>query len=111
MSASGFARFWFSAPIVVWIALHGSGVHTQEVQPVNSGANPYRTIRNWGTLPEGRPWGAANGVDIDRDGKSVWVADRCGTGVGCVGSKVDPIQKFDESGKRLKSFGGGEVCP
>ena len=84
MSVSGFARFWCTAPIVVWIALQGGRVHTQEVQPVNSGANPYRTIRNWGTEPEGRPWGAANGVAIDRDGRSVWVADRCGTGVGCV---------------------------
>ena len=107
MSVSSFARFWLTAPIVVWIALQGGGVHTQEIQPVNSGANPYRTIRNWGMVPEGRPWGAANGVDIDRDGKSVWVADRCGTRVGCVGSKVDPIQKFDESGKLIKSFGGG----
>ena len=107
MTASSFARFWFAAPIVVWMALQGGLVHTQDVQPVNSGANPYRTIRNWGTLPKGRPWGAANGVAIDRDGKSVWTADRCGTGQGCVGSNVDPIQKFDESGKRLRSFGGG----
>jgi DNA-binding beta-propeller fold protein YncE len=117
MSVSGFAggntvrgrrvRFWFTAPIIVWIALLGGRAYTQEIQPINSGANPYRTIRNWGMLPEGRPWGAANGVAIDRDGKSVWVADRCGTGQGCVGSKADPIQKFDESGKLLKSFGGG----
>jgi DNA-binding beta-propeller fold protein YncE len=106
MFISGFAKFWFAAPIVMWTALQGGQVGTQEVQPVNSGANPYRTIRNWGTLPEGRPWGAANGVAIDRDGKSVWVADRCGVNAGCVGSKVDPIQKFDESGKRLTSFGG-----
>jgi sugar lactone lactonase YvrE len=107
MSLSGFARFWLTAPIVVWMALQGGGVLTQEIQPVNNGANPYRTIRNWGMVPEGRPWGAANGVAIDRDGKSVWTADRCGTGQGCVGSKVDPIQKFDESGKRLTAFGGG----
>ena len=108
MSVSGFARFWFTAPLVVWIALQGGQVLTQEVQqPVNSGANPYTKIRNWGVEPAGRPWGAANGVAIDRDGKSVWVADRCGTGQGCVGSKVDPIQKFDESGKLLRTFGGG----
>lgn len=93
--------------IVVWIALEGGPVYTQEVGPINTGANPYRTIRNWGVLPEGRPWGAANGVAIDPDGKSVWVADRCGTREGCVGSMVDPIQKFDESGRRLTSFGGG----
>src|SRR6266576_1665028 len=55
--------------------------------------------------PEGRPWGAANGVAIDRDGMSVWVADRCGTGTGCVGSTVDPIQKFAQSGKRLMTLG------
>ena len=98
MSISGFAaRFWFTAPIVVWAALQGGRVATQEVQPVNSGANPYRTIRNWGMLPEGRRWGAANGVAIDRDGKSVWVADRCGTGEGCVGSKEAPVQSSDQA--------------
>ena len=107
MSISNFARTWFTAPIVVWVALQGVQVQTQQLQPVNSGSNPYTKIRNWGMVPEGRPWGAANGVAIDRDGKSVWVADRCGTTQGCVGSKVDPIQKFDESGKRLTSFGGG----
>ena len=107
MSISAFAKFGFAVPILAWTAFQGGRIDTREVPPVNSGANPYRVIRNWGEVPEGRPWGAANGVDIDRDGKSVWVADRCGTAVGCVGSKVDPIQKFDESGKRLAAFGGG----
>ena len=112
MSVLGLKKFAFTAPVVVWMALQGGQVQAQkvqaqEVQPVNSGANPYRVIRNWGMEPEGRPWGAANGVAIDRDGTSVWVADRCGNGIGCVGSTVDPIQKFDQSGKRLTSFGGG----
>jgi sugar lactone lactonase YvrE len=108
MSVSPIARFWLTAPIVLWIALQGGRVYTQEdQQPVNSGANPYKVIRNWGMEPEGRPWGAANGVAIDKDGKSVWTADRCGNGQGCVGSKIDPIQKFDESGKRLRAFGAG----
>ncbi len=40
--------------------------------------NPYRTIENWAKLPEGRTWGSTAAVDIDRDGKSVWVAERCG---------------------------------
>lgn len=88
MAVLGFARFWASAPIVVWIALHGGGVYTQDVQPVNSGPNPYRTIRNWAMGPEGRPWGGSNGVAIDPDGKSVWAVDRCsaGTTPGCVGT-------------------------
>ena len=92
---------------VALIAAVSVGLRAEDIAPVNSGANPYRVIRNWGTEPAGRPWGAANGVAIDRDGKSVWVADRCGNGNGCVGSNVDPIQKFDASGNRLTSFGGG----
>ena len=109
MSVSRDARLWLTAPILVCMALQGGLVHTQEVQPVNSGANPYRTIRDWGMGPEGRPWGGSNGVDIDRDGKSVWTADRCSGGInpGCLGTNADPINKFDESGKRLRSFGGG----
>ena len=107
MSISRLARPGFAVTTVIGFLLLGGGLYSQDVQPVNRGANPYRTIRNWGMLPEGRPWGAANGVAIDTDGKSVWVADRCGQREGCVGSQVDPIQKFDESGNLLTSFGGG----
>jgi hypothetical protein len=81
--------------------VQGGPAPTQEVQPINSGSNPYRTIRNWGMLPAVGPRGAANGIAIHGDSKSVWVADRCGTGEGWVDSKVDSIQKFDESGQLL----------
>src|SRR4051812_23833936 len=87
------------APIVAWAALQGVHVFTQEEQqPINSGANPYKTIRDWAEVPAGRPWGGSNGVAIDRDGKSVWTVDRCspGTAPGCLGVKADPVQKFDE---------------
>lgn len=97
MSVLGLAKFSFIAAVVVCLG------QAREVPPVNGGANPYRVIRNWGMLPEGRPWGAA----IDLDGMSVRVAGRCGNGTGCVGSTVDPIRKFDPSGKRLTSFGAG----
>jgi hypothetical protein len=30
-------------------------------------------VPNWATLPGGRKWGGISGIDIDRDGKSVWV--------------------------------------
>jgi sugar lactone lactonase YvrE len=93
-----------------WAVAQDGAVYTQEdTPPVNSGANPYRTIRNWSEGPAGRPWGGSNGVDIDRDGRSVWAVDRCspGTTPGCLGTKADPVNKFDESGKRLTSFGGG----
>ena len=83
---------------------------TDKVQPVNSGANPYRVIRDWAQLNvEARPWGGSNGVAIDRDGKSVWATDRCspGTAPGCLGTKANPVHHFDESGKEIRSFGGG----
>jgi DNA-binding beta-propeller fold protein YncE len=70
----------------------------------NSAPNPYRAVENWAKLPEGRTWGQAIAVEIDRDGKSIWVFDRCG-GKSCTGSNVAPIQKFDPSGKLLTSFG------
>jgi DNA-binding beta-propeller fold protein YncE len=122
MPASRFMSFSIITAMIVCIALHETIVHTQQsqqrggtaqtekVQPVNSGANPYRIIRDWAQLnTEGRPWGGSNGVAIDRDGKSVWAVDRCsaGTTPGCFGTKANPVHHFDESGKEIKSFGGG----
>src|ERR1700676_4376373 len=75
-------------------------------QDVNSAPNGYRVIDSWAQLPPGRAWGMAIGVDIDRDGKSVWVFDRCGAKT-CTGSQLAPIQKFDASGKLVMSFGAG----
>jgi sugar lactone lactonase YvrE len=72
----------------------------------NSQPNPYRTIENWAKLPEGRTWGSTSAVEIDRDGKSVWVAERCGAN-SCAGKTDDPILHFDASGKLIKSFGSG----
>src|SRR5512138_1090320 len=88
----------------------GGTVQTDKVPPINSGANPYRVIRDWARLSgEGRPWGGSNGVAIDRNGKSVWATDRCspGTTPGCLGTNANPIHHFDESGKEIRSFGGG----
>jgi hypothetical protein len=65
----------------------------------NAAPNPYRVDEGWAKLPQGRKWGAAVGVDIDRDGKSVWVFDRCATADDCSGSSLAPIQKFDASGR------------
>ena len=56
-----------------------------------------------------RSWGGSNGVAIDKDGRSVWAVDRCspGTTPGCIGTKANPVHHFDESGKEIRSFGGG----
>ena len=76
------------------------------VAPTNNAPNLYQTIENWAKLPDGRTWGSTSAVDIDRDGKSIWVAERCGAN-SCVNSPVDTILKFDETGKLVKSFGAG----
>lgn len=57
-------------------------------------------------MPEGRTWGATSAVEIDPDGKSIWVAERCGAN-SCAGSNLPAVLKFDESGKLVKSFGSG----
>src|SRR5436190_18568023 len=88
----------------------GGTAETEKVQPVNSGSNPYRVIRDWAQLTlEKRPWGGSNGVAIDRDGKTVWATDRCSPGAtpGCLGTKANPVHHFDDSGKEIRSFGGG----
>jgi len=76
--------------------------------PTNDLPNPYRTIENYFKLPAGRTWGSTSGVAVDRDGTSIWVAERCGANT-CLGSNLDPILKFDASGTLVKSFGAGTM--
>src|SRR5262249_2372720 len=73
----------------------------------NDFPNPYK-IESFGQLPAGRKMGQAYGVDIDRDGKSVWVFERCGAAT-CAGSNLAPLLKFDSSGRPVASFGPGIV--
>lgn len=68
--------------------------------------NPYRTVEGWARMPEGRTWGATSAVDIDRDGKSIWVAERCGAN-SCLGSELPVMLKFDDTGTLVTSFGAG----
>lgn len=75
-------------------------------KPYNDLPNPYQTISDWAKLPAGRTWGSTSAVEIDKDGKSVWVAERCGTN-SCAGSDLPSVLKFDATGKLVASFGGG----
>jgi DNA-binding beta-propeller fold protein YncE len=68
-------------------------------------SSPFVAAGSWGRLPEGRSWGAVNGVALDSMGH-IWALDRCGSNT-CVGSDLDPIMKFDADGNLLASFGGG----
>jgi DNA-binding beta-propeller fold protein YncE len=75
-------------------------------QPTNDAPNPYRTVEGWARMPEGRAWGSTSAVAIDKDGVSIWVAERCGTN-SCLGSTLDPILEFDATGKLVRHFGAG----
>lgn len=74
--------------------------------PTNNLPNPYRTITAWATMPSGRTWGSTSAVDIDPDGSSVWVAERCGAN-SCAGSELDPVLEFDGQGQLIRHFGAG----
>lgn len=100
------------AGLMLWVAVLGAAAaafltiaarHAKADDP-NSAPNPYHVVNNWAKLPEGRRWGMAIGVAIDRDGTSVWVFDRCG-GKTCEGSHIAPLQKFDATGRLVVSFG------
>jgi DNA-binding beta-propeller fold protein YncE len=102
--------------ILALIAVAGTSASTQTVSPTNSAPNPYRAIYDWAKMPAGRTWGSTAGVDIDPDGTSVWVAERCGAFAppslmkpglpfACDGSNLAPVLKFDASGTLVTSFG------
>src|SRR5213596_2825801 len=91
-----------AASVSLFAQARGGTPATDKVTPINSGANPYRVIRDWAKID--RAWGGSNGVAIDKDGKTVWATDRCsaGTTPGCAGSMANPVHHFDESGKEIR---------
>src|SRR3954468_13711764 len=82
------------------------------IPPVNDVANPYTTVHDFFKLPEGRKWGSTSTIDVDKDGKSIWIAERCGSN-SCLDAAtgqikdVATVMKFDENGKLVTSFGNG----
>jgi DNA-binding beta-propeller fold protein YncE len=96
----------FAVGIAMLVAAGISGAKAYAQTDPNSAPNPYHTIENWAKLPAGRTWGQVINVEIDRDGKSIWVIERCG-GTSCAKSNLDPILEFDSSGNLVKSFGAG----
>jgi hypothetical protein len=90
-----------------------------DTTPTNDLPDPYRAVVPWGKLPEGHAWGALSAVAVDNDGRSLWVADRCGESPdapagespflydSCAGSDWAPVHKLDPEGRIVKSFGAG----
>ena len=49
-----------------------------DMPPTNDLENPYLTQSGYFKMPAGRDWGSSSTVEIDADGESIWVAERCG---------------------------------
>jgi sugar lactone lactonase YvrE len=93
--------------VLLIVVTCGSLAFAQAESPRRSAPrNPYRTLDHWLMLPPGRLMGSTSAVDVDRDGRSIWVAERCGAG-SCAASAVAPILKIDAAGHVVKAFGQG----
>jgi DNA-binding beta-propeller fold protein YncE len=105
-------RFTLAIAAAAASVVSAGSAFAQDIAPSNDAPNQYKTIEGWAKLPEGRKWGSTSAVDIDKDGKSIWVAERCGAN-SCLDratgqpQKVDMILHFDETGKLINSFGAG----
>jgi len=100
---------------VAVIAAASSGINADgpaPIPPVNDVPNPYNMVNDFFKLPEGRKWGSTSTIDVDKDGKSIWIAERCGSN-SCLDAAtgqikdVATVMKFDENGKLVTSFGNG----
>ncbi|HEY5907039.1 MAG TPA: peptidyl-alpha-hydroxyglycine alpha-amidating lyase family protein [Vicinamibacteria bacterium] len=100
MMQAGRARSAVLAALAFVGVLSGADLRAQGP---NTEPNPYRTVEGWAKMPQGRTWGATSAVEIDRDGKSIWVGERCGANT-CAGSSLPAILKFDADGRLVTSF-------
>jgi len=110
MSFASGIKLTLAGAIIVTAATWGWKAQAQAtVAPTNDLPNPYQTINDYFKLPDGRAWGSTSAVDIDKDGKTIWVAERCGTNSCAATPTIDTVYHFDESGKVIKSFGAGLI--
>jgi DNA-binding beta-propeller fold protein YncE len=98
MRRSNLTATFFTAAMAVSLAA--------AAQPSIDPPNPYEGGISFGRLPPERSWGGTTAVAVDKDGKSVWVFERCGS-ESCADSKLPPILHFDPAGNLLASFGAG----
>ncbi len=104
----------FVAAVSAIVIAQQTAQPASSIAPTNTAPNPYTTVEGWAKMPTGRTWGSTSAVDIDRDGTSIWVAERCGANT-CwdqaagKSSPLDVVLKFDASGTLVKSFGAGAM--
>jgi sugar lactone lactonase YvrE len=98
-------KFMVGVAVAAVIAMSAVPVYSQATDP-NSAPNPYRLADGWAKQPQGRGFGSTIGLNVDRDGKSMWIFDRCG-GNTCEGSNIAPLTKYDATGKIIATMGTG----
>ena len=86
------------------------GLVVLTVPPVRAGAQErtYAVVDSaFGEAAIGRVFGASSAVWPAPDGRSIWVAERCGQN-SCIGrEQMETVFRFDLSGRRLAAFGAG----
>ena len=81
-----------------------------DMPPVNDLPNPYATQSGFFKMPAGREWGSSSTVDVDLDGESIWIAERCGSNINaCVNNPVNMVMLFDKDGSLVRSFGADYI--
>ncbi len=106
MGKSNLTGIVAATALAAGLAMAASAARAQAAANSNTAPNPYHEEVGWAKNAVGRPFGATGAIGIDRDGKSVWVFDRCG-GATCEKSKIAPIMKFDSNGALLTALGSG----
>jgi sugar lactone lactonase YvrE len=91
--------------IVAATVMSAAPSRAQTADP-NAAPNTYRADEGWAKQPMGRGFGSTIGLQVDRDGKSMWIYDRCG-GDSCERSKIAPLNKYDASGRVVASLAAG----
>ncbi len=84
------------------------GAAAQETSKPAAGLpDPYeQPVRNWGNLPDGRPWGSTAGIERGPRGE-IWAIERCGAN-SCETSPLPAVHRLDlASGRPERSIGAG----
>ena len=106
------------ATLAALVMTEGRALSQADMAPVNDLPNPYVAVENHFVIPirqlprrtePARTWGSMPAMDLDIDGTSIWITERCGTN-SCIGSNLPTVHKFDASGKLVKSFGAGMLA-
>jgi sugar lactone lactonase YvrE len=98
-------RLMSGVAVAAAIVMSAAPSYAQTADP-NSAPNTYRPDEGWAKQPMGRGFGSTIGLQVDRDGKSMWIYDRCG-GDSCERSKIAPLNKYDASGRVVASLAAG----